>query len=102
MKKYPSVWITKILKENPTREVWDISVKMNAELGATHFEKESKEEAINLSNRVIVLQPKPCRIYKVMDIEYDEEKPRDKWVFDTPQFNDYTNELTKVLEEVCV
>ena len=55
-----------------------------------------------MSNRVIVLQPKPCRIYKVMDIEYDEEKPRDKWVFDTPQFNDYTNELTKVLEEVCI
>ena len=47
MKKYPSVWITKILKEDPTREVWDISIKMNAELEATHFEKESKEEAIN-------------------------------------------------------
>ena len=44
MKKYPSVWITKILKEDPIREVWDISVKMNAELEAAHFEKESKEE----------------------------------------------------------
>jgi hypothetical protein len=47
MKKYPSVWITKILKEDPTREVWDISVKMNARIKAAHFEKESKEEAIN-------------------------------------------------------
>jgi hypothetical protein len=35
------------LKEDPTREVWDISVKMNARIKAAHFEKESKEEAIN-------------------------------------------------------
>jgi len=47
MKRYPSVWITKILKEDPTREIWDISVKMNARLEAAHYEKESKEEAIN-------------------------------------------------------
>ena len=62
----------------------------------------SIEEAVYLSNRVIVLQPKPCRIYKVMDIEYNEEKPRDKWVFDTPEFNEYSGELTRALEEVCV
>ena len=38
----------------------------------------------------------------IKEEEQQQEKPRDKWVFDTPQFNDYTNELTKVLEEVCV
>jgi NitT/TauT family transport system ATP-binding protein len=88
------------------REVQNIILKIfyESELDPTIINvTHSIEEAVYLSNRIIVLQPKPCRIYKVMDIEYDEEnKPRDKWVFDTPQFNDYTNELTKVLEEVCV
>ena len=86
------------------REVQNIILKIFYEsdqdptiINVTH----SIEEAVYLSNRVIVLQPKPCRIYKVMDIEYDENRPRDKWVFDTPEFNDYTNELTKALEEVC-
>ena len=47
MKKYPSVWITKILKgDNIPEEVWDISVKLNAEIKATHYEKKTKEEAI--------------------------------------------------------
>ena len=86
------------------REVQNIILKIfyESELDPTIINvTHSIEEAIYLSNRVIVLQPKPCRIYKVMDIEYDEDRPRDKWVFDTPEFNDYTNELTKVLEEVC-
>ena len=86
------------------REVQNIILKIfyESELDPTIINvTHSIEEAVYLSNRIIVLQPKPCRIYKVMDIEYDEEKPRDKWVFDTPEFNDYTNELTKVLEEVC-
>ena len=87
------------------REVQNIILKIfyESELDPTIINvTHSIEEAIYLSNRVIVLQPKPCRIYKVMDIKYDEDKPRDKWVFDTPQFNDYTNELTRALEEVCV
>ena len=86
------------------REVQNIILKIFYEsdqdptiINVTH----SIEEAVYLSNRVIVLQPKPCRIYKVMDIEYDENRPRDKWVFDTPEYNDYTNELTRALEEVC-
>jgi hypothetical protein len=36
-----------------------------------------------------------------LDIDYNETEPRDKWVFDTKEFTEYTNELTKVLEEVC-
>ena len=60
MKKYSSVWITKILKEDPTREVWDISVKMNARIKAAHFEKESKEEAEMASKQ----QPAAIDVYK--------------------------------------
>ena len=87
------------------REVQNIILKIfyESELDPTIINvTHSIEEAVYLSNRVIVLQPKPCRIYKVMDIEYDEEKPRDKWVFDTPEFNEYSGELTRALEEVCV
>lgn len=49
MKKYPSVWITKILKENGPviKEIWDISVKMNAKIKAVHYEKDTKQEAID-------------------------------------------------------
>ena len=49
MKKYPSVWITKKLNEN-IKVVWDISVKLRADMDAFHFTKNSKEEAIALCN----------------------------------------------------
>jgi NitT/TauT family transport system ATP-binding protein len=87
------------------REVQNIILKIfyESELDPTIINvTHSIEEAVYLSNRVIVLQPKPCRIYRTIDIEYDETIPRDKWVFDTPQFTEYSNELTKVLEEVCI
>lgn len=86
------------------REVQNIILKIfyESELDPTIINvTHSIEEAVYLSNRVIVLQPKPCRIYRTIDIEYDETTPRDKWIFDTPQFTEYSNELTKVLEEVC-
>lgn len=86
------------------REVQNIILKIfyESELDPTIINvTHSIEEAVYLSNRVIVLQPKPCRIYKVMDIDYNETVPRDKWVFDTKEFTEYSNELTKALEEVC-
>ena len=86
------------------REVQNIILKIfyESELDPTIINvTHSIEEAVYLSNRIIVLQPKPCRIYKTLDIDYNETEPRDKWVFDTKEFTEYTNELTKVLEEVC-
>lgn len=61
----------------------------------------SIEEAVYLSTKIIILLPKPCRIYKTMDINFGNNTPRGKWVLDTPQFMEYTNELTQHLEEVC-
>lgn len=49
MKKYPSVWITKVLGENQ-QPVYDISVKMRADMEPTHFTKPTKEEAISFCN----------------------------------------------------
>ena len=89
------------------REVQNIILKISYEskedptiINVTH----SIEEAIYLSNRIIVLKPYPCNIYKVMDINFDGEdiRQRGSWVFNTPKFAEYTNELTKYLEEVCV
>lgn len=41
MKKYPSIWITKISENN-----WNISVKLRADMKATNYTKGSKAEAI--------------------------------------------------------
>ena len=84
------------------REVQNIILKIinNSEktiLNVTH----SVEEAVYLSTKIIILLPKPCRIYKTMDIHFDGEPPRDKWIFNTRQFIEYSNELTQHLEEVC-
>lgn len=61
----------------------------------------SIEEAVYLSTKIVILLPKPCRIFKSMDIHFDGEPPRDKWIFGTKQFIEYSNELTQYLEEVC-
>jgi ABC-type nitrate/sulfonate/bicarbonate transport system ATPase subunit len=86
------------------REVQNIILKiMNSSertiLNVTH----SVEEAVYLSNKVIILLPKPCRIYKTLDIHFEgeDETPRGPWILNTKQFVDYTNELTNLLEEVC-
>ena len=82
------------------REVQNIILKIVNDtektiLNVTH----SVEEAIYLSTKVIVLLPKPCRIYKTMDIYFSGN--RDKDVLNDPRFAEYSNELTMILEEVC-
>jgi NitT/TauT family transport system ATP-binding protein len=85
------------------REVQNIILKIINEsektiLNVTH----SVEEAVYLSTKAVILLPKPCRIYKTMDIRFDGEPPRDKWIFGTSQFVEYSKELTSALEEVCM
>ena len=63
----------------------------------------SVEEALYLSNKIIILQPNPCTVYKSMDIHYPGEdvKPRGEWIFDTPEYAHYLKELTNTMNEVC-
>ena len=52
MKKYPSVWITKkmqINENNDVQAVYDVSVKMSADLEPAHYTKYTKEEAIEFN-----------------------------------------------------
>ena len=69
-------------------------------LNVTH----SVEEALYTSNRVVVLQAKPCRIFKTMDIHYPGESKsnrRGKWIFNTEDYVRYSRELTAALDEAC-
>lgn len=61
----------------------------------------SVEEAVFLSTKIIILLPKPCRIYKTLDIDFGEG-PRERNIIGTDKFNMYLGELTRALEEVCV
>lgn len=61
----------------------------------------SVEEAVFLSTKIIILLPKPCRIYKVIDIDFGEG-PRERGILGTDKFNEYSGELTRALEEVCI
>lgn len=69
-------------------------------LNVTH----SVEEALYISNRIIVLQAKPCRVFKTMDIRYPGESinnKRGKWIFNTDEYVRYSRELTAALDEAC-
>lgn len=69
-------------------------------LNVTH----SVEEALYTSNRIIILQAKPCRIFKIMDIKYPGESVnnrRGKWIFNTDEYVRYSRELTAALDEAC-
>lgn len=84
------------------REIQDLILKLCYEseyqptiLNVTH----SIDEALYLSNKIVVLKPNPCTIYKIMDIDYGMK--RDGTIFETPQYNAYSKELTKTLDEAC-
>lgn len=69
-------------------------------LNVTH----SIEEALYVSNRIIVLQAKPCRIYKVFDIKYPCESKvnrRGNWIFNTDEYVKYSRELSAALDNAC-
>lgn len=63
----------------------------------------SVEEALYLSNKIIILQPNPCTVYKSIDVHYPGEdvKPRGEWIFETPEYAHYLKELTNTMNEVC-
>jgi len=61
------------------------------------------EEAIYLSNRIIILEANPCKVFKTFDVHFtgEETRKRGSWVLETNEFLNFTKELTKSLDEVC-
>lgn len=56
-------------------------------------------QAAYISDRVIVLQPWPCRVYKVIDIDYGVEK-RTPEIRNSQAYRDYCAEIEQALAEV--
>ena len=61
------------------------------------------EEVLYTCNHVIVLKPNPCEVYKTFDIHYpgEEERQRGEWIFETPEYAEYSRMLTKAMDEIC-
>lgn len=84
------------------REIQDLLLKIANQPGiettiinVTH----SIEEALYISDKIVVLKPNPCTIFKEMNIDYGQERGR--WVFDSEKYHQYSKELSETLDEVC-
>lgn len=64
------------------------------------FVTHSIPEAVFLSDRVIVMTPRPGRIEDIVTI--DLPRPRRLSMRDTPEFTDYTRRITSIFESVGV
>ncbi len=62
----------------------------------------SIEEALYLSNKIIILKANPCDIVKVMNIHYngEEDKRRGEWIFQTDEYKKYYTELSNTLANI--
>lgn len=83
------------------REIQDLIIKISSEtehtiINVTH----SLEEALYISNKIFILKPNPCTIYKEMDISYGDNQ-RGRWIFETEEYRNYNHELGMILDEVC-
>lgn len=54
-------------------------------------------EAVYLSNRIYILEPKPCCIKEVIDIKFSQ--PRTQAIRETDEFKDYQAKVLKALNE---
>ena len=57
------------------------------------------QEACYLSNRIYILEPNPCRIYKVIDIRYNTSD-RTQAIKETPEFAEYVRQVESAMEEI--
>ena len=67
----------------------------------TYFVKQIESndisEAVYLSNRIYILEPKPCRIKEIIDIKFSQ--PRTQAIRETDEFKDYYAKVLKALNE---
>ena len=54
-------------------------------------------EAVYLSNRIYILEPKPYRIKDIIDIKFSQ--PRTQAIRETDEFKDYYAKVLKALNE---
>ena len=59
----------------------------------------SVDEAVYLSNRIFILKPNPCQIYKIIDIDFGDIK-REPAIRELPQFNEYVKQIERYMEEI--
>jgi NitT/TauT family transport system ATP-binding protein len=64
------------------------------------FITHSISEAVFLSDRVVVMSPRPGRVERIIDI--DLPRPRRLLMREDPQFNAYTRELTEIFQGLGV
>ena len=64
------------------------------------FVTHSIEEAIFLSDRVVVMTPRPGRVYSVIDV--DLPRPRRTSVRNSPLFHELVKEIRTAFEELGV
>ena len=57
------------------------------------------QEACYLSNRIYILEPNPCRIYKIIDVQYNTDK-RTQAIKETPEFAEYVRMVETAMEEI--
>lgn len=56
-------------------------------------------EAVMLSNRIIIMQSNPSKIYKVVDIEFDGRRTQD--IRNTEKFSEYVKQIEAIMDEVA-
>lgn len=63
----------------------------------------SVEEVCYISNKVIILEANPCRIFKEIDIHYtgEETRQRGEWLFETQEYANYVRMITNYMDEIC-
>lgn len=55
-------------------------------------------EAVMLSNRIIIMQSNPSKIYKVVDIEFDGRRTQD--IRNTEKFSEYVKQIESIMDEI--
>jgi hypothetical protein len=56
------------------------------------------EENVYMSNRIYILTANPCRVYKVLDIVFDNRTPE---IRKTAKFHQYVDEIDSIMNEIC-
>ena len=57
------------------------------------------QEACYLSNRIYILEPNPCRIYKIIDVKYNCDN-RTQSIKETDEFAEYVRQVETAMEEI--